>query len=96
MSNISTHFEMLMPREEQERIGATPDKGDSMRVMRALSGYADLQRENARLLTWIEKTGEEHDFCTFDAHPDKLCQQCNCHRKPKPSHYPKDEAGFYL
>lgn len=40
-----------------------------------------LERENARLLAWIQQTGNEHDFCTFDAHPNKLCEGCNCHRK---------------
>lgn len=39
--------------------------------------------EIERLLGWIEKTGEEHDFCTWDAHPDRLCASCNCHRKPR-------------
>lgn len=39
MNDIQTHFNMLMSPEEQERIGATPDKSDSMRVMRVLSEY---------------------------------------------------------
>lgn len=43
MSTISTHFEMLMPKDEQEKIGATPNVTEHLRVMRALAEYADIK-----------------------------------------------------
>ena len=49
MNDIQTHFDMLLSREEQERIGVTPDKSDSIRVMRVLAEYDRLLSENARL-----------------------------------------------
>lgn len=48
MNDIQTHFEMFLSIEEQERIGATPDKNDSIRVMRLLSAYSDLVFTNER------------------------------------------------
>lgn len=48
-SNIAIHFEMLMSKEEQERIGATSDRSEDIRVMRVLSEYDELQQQNAAL-----------------------------------------------
>lgn len=53
LSNINCHFDVLMDQTEQERIGATNDKGADMRVMRMLAAYGDLREENRKLRATI-------------------------------------------
>jgi hypothetical protein len=43
MTAIATHFDALMPKEEQERIGANSDQPEHMRVMRALDHYEQMR-----------------------------------------------------
>ena len=59
MSNIATHFEMLMPLDEQERIGVTADREEHMRVMRVLSEYAELKAALAQADDWQKKARQE-------------------------------------
>ena len=54
MSAISTHFEMLLPREEQERISATPDQPEDLRVMRVLDHYVDISNERVKFKLALE------------------------------------------
>lgn len=70
MNDIQTHFGMLMSPEEQERIGATPDKSDSMRVMRVLSEY-DRMREALMEIARVEECSGVIRKCgkRFDAFP---------------------------
>lgn len=53
MSPISTHFDMLLEVEEQERIGATAAVREEMRVMRVLCAYREKCEEAiAAKLSW--------------------------------------------
>lgn len=58
MSPIATHFEQLMPHHEQERIGATPLAGESLRVMRTLDHYEQMRQENHRLRELLRPLAE--------------------------------------
>ena len=70
MSNIATHFEMLMDQAEQERIGATKDRDESMRVMRTLAAYNDLLAERDSLLAKLNAS---------TLHTDRLqCELAAC------------------
>ena len=60
MSNIATHFEMLMDPEEQERIGVTPERDEHMRVMRTLSAYQELREVIKEQQTRIGKLEAEN------------------------------------
>lgn len=51
---------MLLSREEQARIGVTPDKSDSIRVMRVLSEYDRLRSDNARLTAELKSAWETY------------------------------------
>lgn len=57
---IATHFDMLLPAEEQERIGATPGTDESLRVMRVLSEYEILR---ARLSEAERERDEANAAC---------------------------------
>lgn len=47
---------MLMPLHEQERIGATADKDESMRVMRTLDHYNELREASLVLHEYLLTT----------------------------------------
>lgn len=80
MTNIATHFDMLLSVEEQERIGATPDKDDSMRVMRLLSEYNRLleicqSKDDAYAMAKMQADNYLHAISQW---ADAKAMRCRC------------------